>query len=221
MRRSVPVLWMLLMLAGCVSTPKTPAPVAIAPRVAEYRLACPDVLQVAFLDRPAWDCTASIDVDGGLPLGRPGKPFVAGQTLQEATESIALTTGFAPERVQLSVQAARSQRVYLSGPERQQRFELSYLGPESVGSLLARSGRVPLHEVHLRDVWIVRANTAVGGPSVILQVTDTSIVEVQPADQIYLGSTRWAAFEWFISPKLRPLYDRLFVSRESSRLRKN
>ena len=54
-----------------------------------YRLGCADVLEVAFVDRPEWDCTASVGLDGRLPLGDAGSPVVEGATLATVRDAIA------------------------------------------------------------------------------------------------------------------------------------
>ena len=192
---------LLLFAAGCATT-ATPRP-AVAPPAATYRFNAPDVLDVAFLDHPAWDAVASIDLDGGLPLGPAGKPFVAGQTVEEATATIAEVARVEPDRVHATLADARAGHVYITGPQNGRRRVVAYRGPEPVAELLRRAGITDP-----REVTVVRGNVAAGGGTVVVE--DAVNETVALADQIYVGESRRASFGRLLPPWLRPLYERLW-----------
>ncbi|MBN9123063.1 MAG: hypothetical protein J0I06_28645, partial [Planctomycetes bacterium] len=108
------------LLAGCSGTeflrrtcpaPRDPQAAAEAPHPsAAYRVGCPDVLDIAFRDRPDWDAVAVVDVDGRLPLEQPGNPRGDGLTLDQIRDELAALAGCPPERVRVSLAAARSGR---------------------------------------------------------------------------------------------------------------
>lgn len=143
---AVLVVW----LAGCTETrlcrrppplaPQLPADAACALGEAGYALGCGDVLEVAFPDRPEWDCAVSVGLDGRVPLGDAGSPFVQGKTLDAARAAVAEAAQVEPARVTVALADYRAARVYVTGPENKLRRTMPYRGPEPVLEFLWRAG---------------------------------------------------------------------------------
>jgi protein involved in polysaccharide export with SLBB domain len=210
---------LLPLVAGCVTARPVPLPPPLAaPATAAYRIGCPDVLAVAFADRPDWDAVASVDVDGGLPLGEAGKPRVAGLTADEARAAVARLAGVDPDRVTVRVADPRAARVYVAGPDNGRLRAVAYRGPEPVLDFLARAGAVQPGATRLNDVYVVRPNVAAGTrpqvfhvdvEAVLLDGDPATNVPVRPADEVYVGETRRSSFARLLPAWLRPLYRRL------------
>ena len=173
-------------LVGCSETrlcrcppplgPQLPANAAGALGEAGYTLGCADVLEVAFLDRPAWDCAASVGLDGRLPLGDAGSPLVQGKTPDEARAAIAAAAGVEPARVTVMLAEYRAGRVYVTGPENKLRRTMPFRGPEPVLEFLWRSGATKPGSAELRDVRVLRPTVAVGGRPEAFRVDAEAIV---------------------------------------------
>jgi protein involved in polysaccharide export with SLBB domain len=187
------------------------------PPPAAYRVGCPDVLEVSFAGRPDWDSVASVDVDGGLPLGPVGKPRVVGMTGSEIRDLVARLTGLDPDRVAVTVAEPRAARVYVNGPDNGTLRAVSYRGPEPVLDLLSRIGAIQPHCARLNDVYVVRPNVAGGTPAEVFHVDVEGVlfdgdqatnVALRPSDQIYIGESRRSSLARLLPDWLRPLYRR-------------
>jgi protein involved in polysaccharide export with SLBB domain len=217
----------LLLLAGCADAqflrktcpqPNDPDAAADVPAPdAAYRVGCPDVLEVAFADRPEWSALVSVDLDGRLPLGEPGSPRVEGLTLAEVRDELARLAEVPPDRVLVALAAPRSSRVYLHGPIRGRTRAVPYQGPEPVIDFLKRVGGLPPGS-QLSQVYVVRPNIATGArpevfrvnvPAVLLDNDQATNIPLRPSDQVYVGETHWSSFSRILPGWLGPAYRRI------------
>ncbi len=209
--------------ADCKFLSKTCPPPA-DPRAAEqpapsvaYRIGCPDVLQVEFLDFPNWNALASVDLDGRLPLERPGGLRAEGRTLEEVQVDLAALAGVHPDRVVVQLAAARSSRIYLYGPIRGRARVIPYQGPEPVIDFLRRVGGLPPGS-KLNQVFVVRPNVAAGADTEVFPVDVTAVliennhrtnIVLKPSDEVYIGETKRSVFARILPDWLGPAYREL------------
>lgn len=197
--------------------PPDPRAAAEAPApAAAYTVACPDVLQVTFADRPEWDAVAVVDVDGRLPLDRPGAPRVEGRTLEQVRHDLAALAGVDPARVGVALAAPRSARVVVYGPVRGKARAVPYQGPEPVVQFLTRVGGLPPGS-KLNQVYVVRPNVAaaarpqvfrVNAPAVLVDGDPRTNVVLLPDDQVYVGETRGSSLSRLLPDWLGTVYRR-------------
>lgn len=189
----------------------TPAPDAA------YRIGCPDVLEVAFADRPGWDAIASVDLDGRLPLNEPGQPRVEGRTIEQVRDDLARLAEVSPDRVRVRLAAAHSGNVYLHGPIRGQIRFVPYQGPEPAIDFLNRVGGLPPGS-KVTEVYVVRPNVVTAAapevfrvdvPAVVLDNNPATNVPLRPSDQVYIGETKGSRFSRMLPHWLGPTYRRL------------
>ncbi len=240
MKRSLCVPVAALLVAGCadarlfrrsapVAVPAAVAPVSppVVPASAStpappdppvYRIGCPDVVEVAFADRPHWDGLASVDVDGELPLGPAGRVRVEGLSEAAARDAVAAAAGVEPAAVSVRVVDPRAARVFVCGPENGKQRPVAYRGPERALDFLWRVGAVKKGCSDLDDVYVVRSNVSAGGRPQVLRVDVAAVVfdgnpesnvVLQPSDQVYIGETRRSRFGRLVPEWLQPLYRRL------------
>jgi protein involved in polysaccharide export with SLBB domain len=215
-----------ILLSGCADSkfisqncPPPPDPQRAAetpdPNVA-YRIGCPDVLEVSFLDYPEWDALVSIDLDGRLPLEHPGHLQAEGRTLEDVRFELARLAGSKPDRVFVRLAAARSGKIFLHGPIRGRSRIVPYQGPEPVIDFLKRVGGLPPGS-KLNEVYVVRPNVATGErpevfrvdvPRVLLDGDPTSNVPLKASDQVYVGETRGSVVARVLPDWLAPAYRR-------------
>lgn len=217
----------LALFAGCSGTqflqkkcptPADPKAAAEAPApTAAYQVACPDVLQVMFADRPEWDAVAVVDVDGRLPLAYPGNPIVDGRTLEQIRADLAALAGCAPDRVNVALAAPRSSRVVVYGPVRGRARAVPYQGPEPVIDFLKRVGGLPPGS-KLNQVYVIRPNVAaaskpqvfrVNVPAVLVDNDPRTNVPLMPDDQVYIGETRQSSLSRLMPDWLGIAYRRM------------
>ena len=207
--------------AGCAdarflrrTAPPPADPVAVAP-ASDYRINCPDVVEVSVADRPAWDAVAAVDLDGRLPVG--ARPRVEGLTLDEAREAVAHAAGVRAEDVSLSLAAPRGGRVYVDGPVRGRTHVVPFQGPEPVIAFLTRTGSLPPGS-ELSSVYVVRPNVAAGARPEVFKVSAAAVlldhdhatnVTLRPSDQVYVGETKGSALSRALPSWLGPAYRRL------------
>ena len=182
-----------------------------------YRIGCPDILELTFLDHPSWDVLVSVDVDGRVPLDHPGTPRVEGFTLEEARGELARLAGVPAERVTVRLAAARSSRIFLHGPIRGRTRIVPYQGPEPVIDFLKRVGGLPPGS-KLNQVYVVRPNVAAGERPEVFRVNvsrvllddDTATnVPLQPSDQVYVGESRESILARILPDWIAPVYRKL------------
>ena len=201
-----------LLAAGCSHArflnrtspqPEDPAAAADTPAPdVRYRVGCPDVLDLAFAERPSWDGLASIDLDGRLPLESLERPRVEGMTLEEVRAALAREAGVPVESVTVKLAAPRSARIYIIGPVRGRPRVAAYQGPEPVIDFLKRVGGLPPGS-KLNQVYVVRPQIASGQPPEVFRVDvaavlvdrdDRTNIPLRPSDQVYVGETRGSTF---------------------------
>ena len=225
--RAAAYLLPLALLAGCADArflkhncpqPRDPVASGAAPAPdVRYRVGCPDVLEVAFADRPERDAYAAVDLDGRLPLDDPGRPRVEGLTLDEVRDELARRAGVAPDRVRVALAAPRSNHVYVHGPVRGRTRVVPYQGPEPVLDFLVRVGGLPPGS-KLSKVYVVRPNVAAGTRPEVFRVEvgavlvdgdQRSNLPLRPSDQVYVGETRGSAFSRVLPDWLGTAYRRV------------
>ena len=187
-----------------------------------YTLGCPDLLEVRFAGRPAWDVRASVDVDGCLPLGPGGRPRVEGLMLDRAKDAIAQEAHLDPDRVSVALVDPSAKFLTVHGPEANCQRMLVYRGPERVADLLQRTGTLKPGCTDPRDISIVRPNVARGAApelfhvdfeAIFLDGDDRTNVPLQSGDQVYIGETRRSSFSRLLPNWLKPIYKRVFKVR--------
>jgi polysaccharide biosynthesis/export protein len=225
-RRALFAVALAVALTGCADAqflrrscpqPADPKAAAEAPApAAAYQVGCPDVLEVAFLDRPEWDALAVVDVDGRLPLEHPGKPHVDGLTLTQVRDQLAVLAGCSPERVSVWLAAPRSAKVIVYGPIRGRARAVPYQGPEPVIDFLLRVGGLPPGS-KLNQVYVVRPNVAAAARPQVFRVDVAAVlvdgdhrtnVRLQPSDQVYVGETRRSSLSRVMPDWLGTVYRR-------------
>lgn len=213
-----------LCLAGCADArflartappPSDPAAATAPAPAADYRLTCPDVVEVAVPDRPEWTAVAALDLDGRLPVA--DRPRVEGLTLAEARAAIATAAGVGADDVTLALAAPRGGRVYVHGPVRGRTRAVPYQGPEPVITFLRRTGGLPPGS-ELSAVYVVRPNVAAGGRAEVFRVNAAAVlldddhatnIPLRPSDQVYVGETRGSSFARVLPGWLAPAYRKL------------
>jgi len=217
----------LSLTAGCANTqfllrvcpqPADPKAAAEAPAPSSaYQIGCPDVLEVAFLDRPEWNAVAVVDVDGRLPLEEPGSPHVDGLTLAGVRAELAAMSGYPEERVGVWLAAPCSAKVIVYGPIRGRARVVPYQGPEPVIDFLKRVGGLPPGS-KLNQVYVVRPNVAaathpqvfrVDVASVLIDGDERTNVPIQPSDQVYIGETKQSSLSRVLPDWLGTVYRRV------------
>ncbi|MBY0455939.1 MAG: hypothetical protein K2V38_01230 [Gemmataceae bacterium] len=185
--------------------------------LAEYRVGCPDVLAVRFLDRPERDAVGVVAVDGRLPLPEPGDVRADGRTLAEIKADLATQAGCDPSRVEVTLEAARSAKVVVYGPIRGRARVVAYQGPEPVLDFLKRVGGLPPGS-KLNQVYVIRPNVTAAArtqvfrvdvPAVLLDGDPRTNVRLQPDDQVYIGETRLSRLSRLLPDWLGTAYRRL------------
>jgi protein involved in polysaccharide export with SLBB domain len=216
----------LALLGGCADCkflsqtcpqPRDPQAAAQAPApTSTYRIGCPDVLEISFLDHPEWDVFAAVDLDGRLPLAITGSPRVEGRTLDDIRIEVAGLAGVHPERVEVQLAAARSSRVYVHGPIRGHTRIIPYQGPEPVIDFLKRVGGLPPGS-KLSEVYVVRPNVANGKRPEVFRVDVASVlldndkktnVTLKASDEVYVGETKRSVLARVLPSWLGPAYRR-------------
>jgi protein involved in polysaccharide export with SLBB domain len=198
-------------------TPDDPRAAAEAPApTTEYRVGCPDVLKLAFRDRPDWDAVVVVDVDGRLPLDQPGNPRVDGRTLKQIRDDLAALADCPPDRVSVSLAAARSGRIVVYGPVRGRARAVPYQGPEPVIDFLKRIGGLPPGS-RLNQVFVVRPNVAAAARPQVFRVDVGAVlvdgdnrtnVSLLPDDQVYVGETKQSSVSRVLPDWLGTVYRR-------------
>ena len=217
----------LLGAAGCADTQflrrtcPTPANPKLAGErpapTAAYQVGCPDVLEVTFLDHPDWDAVGVVDVDGRLPLEQPGPVRADGRTLAEIRADLAALARCEPDRVTVSLAAARSAHVIVYGPIRGRARIVPYQGPEPVLDFLKRVGGLPPGS-KLNQVYVVRPNVAAAAKPQVFRVNVAAVlvdgdprtnVRLQGDDQVYIGETKQSSLSRVLPDWLGTAYRRV------------
>jgi polysaccharide export outer membrane protein len=211
---------MLLPSAGCVkdraAVEKNLMARNLSPNddavVQQYRVCCPDVIEIIAPNRTEFSATHEIGVDGRIDLGEYGKLRVEGKTTPEIARLLAEEIG-EPDAI-VKTRQFRSQHVLLFGEVIGLQRCVAYRGQETVLDLLQRVGGIT-RGAEPRDVYIVRPHLGDNQRPEVFHVDLNAIVlsqdlrtniRLMPFDQIYVGETRKAQFEKAIPPWIRRLY---------------
>lgn len=227
------MLALLLSQAGCLSagkrreasTPPLPDYTIVASEV--YTLACPDVVEVIFTDRPDFGQLAKIGPDGCIALGPLGNLRIEGLTAIEASSHIAERVGLPEARVLVQPVEYNSRQVFLFGPARGEQRAVDYRGPETVVDLLKRTGGLS-PDAAPDQIFVVRALLGEGIPAEVLTIDLEAILEhndhrtnvrIQPMDEIYVGEKPRSRIGKAVPTFLKPLYENLveLIPHRSSR----
>lgn len=224
-----------LALAGCASPRWATPPTALAraevarrvafaapadpdPATPDYRLACPDLLELRFADKPEWDCLSSVAADGTAGVGPTNRVAVQGKTVAEVRAAVAAALRLDPAGVTVRVADPRAGTVELYGPEQKRHRVMPYRGPETVVEFLARSGAMKPGSFDPRDVTVLRPNVAAGQPAEVFRVDLEAILldgdvatnlVVAAGDQVYVGESRRSSFARLLPTRLKPVYGRI------------
>ncbi len=220
-------LLLALPLAGCADTqllrkncPPQPDPAAAAASpspAAEYRIGCPDVLEVGVDAKSDWDAVVAVDLDGRLPLGDARRPRVEGLTLAEAREAVAAAAGVPADRVRVDLLAPRASRVYVYGPIRGRLRAVPYQGPEPVIDFLKRVGGLPPGSL-LDRVYVVRPSHTPGAKGEVIRIDVAAVlldgdqrtnVPLRPSDEVYVGESRLSSLSRVLPDWMQPVYRRI------------
>lgn len=184
----------------------------------EYRVGCPDLLEVAVDGRMSDpNGTFEVQANGCIDLGPLGGVRVERQTPREIEAEIARVGRLRRERVHVRVAKFRSQHVYLVGQVRGEQRAVPYQGPETVVDLLRRTGGVTA-EGAPSEITITRQPGLSGQKpevihvdlrQVLLDGNPRSNVVVQPYDQIDVPENKRSRLSKALHPWLRRL-GRLF-----------
>jgi len=188
----------------------------VAPDI-RYRIHCPDVLEVTFIDRPEWDSYAAIDLDGYLTIADSCRPRIEGMTVEEVRSELARIAGLPIESVQVALASPRSGKLFVSGPVRGRMRVVAYQGPEPVIDFLKRIGGLPPGS-RLSQVYVVRPRIAAGQPPEVFRVDVQAVmldndqatnVPLHASDQVYIGEARSSAFSRNLPHWMGAAYRRL------------
>jgi protein involved in polysaccharide export with SLBB domain len=206
--------------AGCFSTSKKPASFPLPPEtpIASadlYTLACPDVIEVIFRDRPEEAQSVKIATDGCITIGNLQNLRLEGLTVAEAARAIAERSGVSPARIRVQVVEYNSREILLYGEVSGEPRVIDYRGPETVVELLDRAGGLSAdadsHEIH-----VVRAHLSEGMRAEVLRVDLDAIrkhndmrtnIRVQPLDAIYAGEADRSRIRKSLPELIKPLYE--------------
>jgi protein involved in polysaccharide export with SLBB domain len=199
-------LLVLLAAAGCV-TPRraqvadalghgATAPVNREETVAQsYRIACPDVVELAVARDPASSGRYVVNAEGRIALTALENPRVEGETAAALARRVAAELGLAEADVRCRVVGHESRAVHVHGPVEGGDRAVPYRGTENVVAFLRRCGGLK-PSANVRDVHVVRGNLAAGGKPQVFRVDLEGIllrgeagtnVLLQPFDEVYVG----------------------------------
>jgi protein involved in polysaccharide export with SLBB domain len=210
----------LLLPAGCLTAHKRIDELPIPPETPInpadlYTLACPDVIEVIFLDWPDVTAKVKIGTDGCVRVGNLTPLRAEGLTAADAARAIAERTEIAPNRVRVNVSEYNSRQVLLYGQVNGEPRVIDYRGPETVIDLLARAGGLAA-DAAPNEVHVVRAHLGEGVPAEVLRVDLAAIrdrhdgrtnIHVQPLDEVYVGEATRSRIGKVVPDFLKPFYE--------------
>jgi protein involved in polysaccharide export with SLBB domain len=182
-----------------------------------YRVCCPDVIEITVVGRPDLTVRDAIGPDGRVDLGSLGHPRVEGRTPAEVARIVGEESGSPTGQVSARVIEYNSQEIYVFGEVTGLHRAVPYQGQETVLDLLQRIGGITRGAAP-DDVFVVRPHIAEGTRPEVFHVDLHAIVlkndqktnlRLLPFDQVHVGQTRQAKVERCIPPCLRPLYQSL------------
>ena len=179
-----------------------------------YRVACPDVIELVVAERPDFNGKYEIGVEGVLNLGDYGKLRIEGRTPPDIAMLLAAETGASQESIKVRIVEFRSQHVLLFGEVVGKQRSVPYHGQETVLDLLQRvGGLTPGAEP--TDVFVVRPHVGdnkraevfhVDLRAIVMKQDHKTNIRVLPFDQVFVGETRQARIENAIPPWMQAIY---------------
>ena len=198
------VLCLTIAFGGCASqqthVARKPSTAFLNPSnaaVAEYRVGCPDVLQVSVPNHPHLSGEFHIRPDGRIDFGKHGEMRVEGRTTEEIAQRLAIYSGNYPQFVTVAVAEYGSQRILVFGEVVGWQRSVAYRGPERVADVVRRAGGLS-DGASPEKIYVVRTHIADGGRPEIFHIDWQAITEknehksnivIQPFDQIYVGES--------------------------------
>ena len=167
---------------------------------AEYLVGCPDVLEIKIAGRPELSGTQEIAGDGRISATNGERVHVEGLSTSEVARRLAAASRLTPDQISVRVAEFRSQKIYLVGQVVGLQRTVPYQGPEKVLDLLQRVGGVTSGAAP-DAVYVVRSRIAEGKQPEVYRVRlrdiltrqdQTTNVQLQPQDQIYVGESNSA-----------------------------
>ena len=125
--------------------------------------------------------------------------------------------GCSPDRVLVSLAAARSAQVVVYGPIRGRARFVPYQGPEPVLDFLKRVGGLPPGS-KLNQVYVVRPNVAAAArpqvfkvdvPAVLVDGDQRTNVVLRGDDEVYVGETRRSSLSRLLPDRVGTAYRRV------------
>ena len=138
-----------------------------------------------------------------------------GLSLDEIREVIATAGQIKPDSIAISLEDARSSRIYISGPVNAKARAVPYRGPEPVLEFLVRVGAIQQGCTNLHRVYVVRPNVSLGEKADVFHVDVDAValdgeqktnITIQPSDHVYVGETHRSSFSRLLPAWLRPIY---------------
>jgi polysaccharide biosynthesis/export protein len=173
----------------------------------DYRLRCPDIVEISIASRPDCSGTYAISAEGRLPIRNLGEPRVEGQTTEEVRQNLAELMHIPDEQIRCRVVEHRSQMVYFFGPAVGPPRPIPFQGSETVTHLLQRIGGLN-KQFRWDAVEVLRGNVADGNPPQVFRVDLNAIlnqsdprsdVTLHPFDEIHLLESKRSQF-WKMMP---------------------
>jgi polysaccharide export outer membrane protein len=181
---------------------------------AQYRLRCPDVLEITIEGHSDQSGKRPVGPDGRIWLDECTNLRVTGRTPVEIAQTVAGRLKLASEDVHVKVAEHNSQSLYLFSEIEPLQKVVPYQGPETIIDLLQRVG-AKANGINIGEVQVVRSHVADGRPPEIFRVDLAAIllkhdpqtnIRLEPFDRIYISQTRRAQLCAWVPHYLQPLY---------------
>ena len=185
---------------------------------AEYLVGCPDLLEIKIAGRPELSGTQEVAGDGRISATNGERIHVEGLSTSDVARRLAGASRLTPDQISVRVAEYRSQKIYLVGQVVGLQRTVPYQGPEKVLDLLQRVGGVTAGAAP-DEVYVVRSRIAEGKQpevyrvrlrDILTQQDQSTNVQLQPQDQIYVGETNRSALSHYLPPWLKPMFDSLW-----------
>jgi protein involved in polysaccharide export with SLBB domain len=179
-----------------------------------YTLACPDVIEVVFVNQQQLGPLVRMGPDGCIDLGRLGRLRVEGDTADQTAERIAELAHVPPSRVLVRVAEYNSRQVFLYGPVTGEPRAVDFRGPETVIDLLKRTGGLT-SDASTDEIYVLRAQLGEAIPTEVLTVDLEAIarndqrtnIHVQPLDSIYVREKQRSLVARTVPALIKPIYE--------------
>jgi protein involved in polysaccharide export with SLBB domain len=189
----------------------------------QYRVQCPDVIEATLNGSPGGVWPLRVELDGRIDCGASEGVRVEGQTSSEIAGNLEHCLHLKPGQIGVRVVEYESQHIYLYGQVNGPNRPVPYEGPESVVSLLQRTGGITKGAAD-GDIHVIRSHVTDGKAPEVFDVKledilkrhdEATNITLQPYDQIYVGQSRKSLLQSSIPPMLRPVYELIFGLNQS------